>query len=141
MRSPASRAALIALLLLIASVAAADDEAVFSRGVVAADHPLASEAGAEMLRQGGNVVDAAVAASFALSVVRPESCGLGGGGFMVIWNAASQSAVALDYRERRPQAAHAQMFLPTETKKPARQSAWRTGGRCAGKCRGAVLCG
>ncbi len=83
---------------------------VFQRGVVAADHELASEAGARMLRQGGNVVDAAVATSFALSVVRPASCGIGGGGFMVIWDAKAGKSIALDYRERAPAGVNAAMF-------------------------------
>lgn len=57
------------------------------------------------------MVDAAVATSLALSVVRPASCGMGGGGFMVIWNASTKSAVAIDYRERAPAAATREMFL------------------------------
>ncbi|MBL8991157.1 MAG: gamma-glutamyltransferase [Phycisphaerae bacterium] len=83
------------------------------KGVVAADHVVASIAGVEMLRKGGNAVDAAVAASFTLSVVRPFSCGIGGGGFMVLRVRGRDGALvetAINYREWGPGAATADMF-------------------------------
>lgn len=86
-------------------------DAVYQHAVVAADHRLASAAGVEILRQGGNVVDAAVAVGFALSVVRPASSGIGGGGFMLICDAARKKIVALDYRETAPAKATRDMYV------------------------------
>lgn len=91
-----------------------NSNAAWQHAAVAADHPLASEAGVEMLRQGGNVVDAAVAVGFALSVLRPASSGMGGGGFMVIWDAKQQRSIALDYRERAPLAATRGMYADAD---------------------------
>lgn len=74
----------------------------FTRGAVAADSTLASEAGVEVLKAGGNAVDAAIATAFTLCVTRPYSCGLGGGGFMLVFDPSSGEATALDFRETCP---------------------------------------
>jgi gamma-glutamyltranspeptidase/glutathione hydrolase len=71
-------------------------------GMVASDCAQASQIGADVLRQGGNAFDAAIATSFALAVSRPQSTGLGGGGFMVAYVAGERRFVALDFREVAP---------------------------------------
>lgn len=73
-------------------------------GMVAAQHIRAAEAGAALLAQGGNAVDAAVAAALALGAVEPWMCGIGGSGFMVVWLAAERRAVALDFQGVLPKA-------------------------------------
>jgi len=85
--------------------------ALSPRAALATAHPLASRAGAEALRAGGNAVDAAVAAALALSVVEPQSSGLGGGGFALVWLAKPRRLVVLDFREVAPAAATRDMFL------------------------------
>jgi gamma-glutamyltranspeptidase/glutathione hydrolase len=98
-----------------AALPASGFSATFTRYAVAADHPLASAAGAEILSKGGNAVDAAVAASFTLSVVRPFSCGIGGGGFMLISLPAAAPGSprierAINYRERAPSGARKDIY-------------------------------
>ena len=84
---------------------------VAEHGVVASAHPMASEAGLEVLREGGNAVDAAVATAFAIGVAEPEMSGLGSGGAMLVWNQAKHSIDYLDFYSSQPvasfRAAHA----------------------------------
>lgn len=81
---------------------------------VAADHPLASEAGASILAAGGNAADAAVATVLALGVASPASSGLGGGGFALYYRASDHSLTFLDFRDRAPSAATPTMFARQE---------------------------
>ena len=80
-------------------------------GMVASDEALASAVGAEILRQGGNAVDAAVATGFALAVVLPYAGNLGGGGFMMIHRQEPLKTIALDFREVAPSSAWQDMYL------------------------------
>ena len=78
----------------------------FANGAVAADSGMASEAGVEILKAGGNAVDAAIATALTLSVTRPYSCGLGGGGFMIVFDPSTGDSITLDFRETAPAACH-----------------------------------
>lgn len=79
-------------------------------GVVSAAHPLASEAGVRILEEGGNAIDAALAASFAISVLRPQSSGLGGGGFALLYRKSEGKVHAFDFRERAPRKSTEKLF-------------------------------
>lgn len=81
--------------------------------MVVSAHPLASQVGVNILRKGGNAVDAAVAVQFALAVTFPAAGNIGGGGFMVIRNNDGTTA-SLDYREKAPARATTDMFLDKE---------------------------
>ena len=118
---------LMLLTLLLAGCSTASRQMEFANGAVAADHPLASQAGADMLRRGGNAVDAAVAASFCLSVVDPFSCGIGGGGFMIVWDPASKQSHALNYRERAPSAMRPDTYMTMDDPLASRYGAMAVG--------------
>ena len=80
-------------------------------GMVVSQRQSASEVGAEILRKGGNAVDAAVATGLALAVVLPRAGNLGGGGFMVVYLKDADKTITIDYRERAPASAHRDLFL------------------------------
>jgi len=88
----------------------AEEPVTASNGMVVSTDELASRIGVDIMRSGGNAVDAAVAVHFALAVVNPEAGNIGGGGFMVT-RMADGTAAALDFREKAPFAATRDMFL------------------------------
>lgn len=87
------------------------------KSMIVTAHPLATQAGLAILQQGGNAVDAAIAASLVISVVRPQSTGIGGGGFLLYFDQTTKQTQALDFRERAPAAATVHMFVD-KTGKP-----------------------
>ncbi|MFN6193187.1 MAG: gamma-glutamyltransferase [Planctomycetota bacterium] len=84
-----------------------------ARGVVVSQEPHATAVGLQVLQNGGNAVDAAVATALALAVTHPQAGNLGGGGFFVIRMADGRTA-AIDFREKAPKAAHADMYLKAD---------------------------
>src|ERR1700688_4249425 len=85
-------------------------------GMVVAQEKIAARIGADVLRQGGNAVDAAVATGFAMAVTYPRAGNIGGGGFMVIHSADKHEDVAIDYRETAPAATKPDIFLGSDGK-------------------------
>ena len=114
--------------------AAADSTPEKQRGMVVAVSPPGADAGRDILRKGGNAVDAAVATAFAMAVTYPAAGNIGGGGFMLIYPPGSKGGpVVIDYREKAPAAAHKTMY----TKKDSWYSAKAVG--VPGTVRGLAL--
>ncbi len=105
----------------------AAQQAVQHTAIVAAANPLAADAGVEILRRGGNAADAAVAIQAMLGLVEPQSSGVGGGAFMLYYDAASGVVSALDGREKAPAGATPDMFLDEDGKPMSYLQAVRTG--------------
>ena len=89
---------------------------VASNGMVASEQELASRIGLDILKSGGNAVDAAVAMGFALAVALPNAGNIGGGGFMMVHDAKTGKSVALDFREVAPAKATRDMYLDAQGK-------------------------
>jgi len=83
-------------------------------GMVVTSHFLATQSAQEVLKNGGNAIDAAVTAAFSLAVTQPRSGNIGGGGFMLISSEEKNDVVAIDYREKAPSKATVDMFLDKE---------------------------
>jgi gamma-glutamyltranspeptidase/glutathione hydrolase len=81
------------------------------RHMIVAAHPLAAEAGIEMLRKGGAAIDAGIAAQMVLTLVEPQSSGIGGGAFLLYWEAAAETLTSYDGRETAPAGVTPRLFL------------------------------
>jgi gamma-glutamyltranspeptidase / glutathione hydrolase len=101
----------------------------FTKHVVVAQEEHAAEAGRDVLRRGGNAIDASIATAFALAVTLPEAGNLGGGGYIVAYLADRHEVVTIDFREMAPRSASPRMYLDAEGKLKPR---YRTGAWAAG---------
>jgi gamma-glutamyltranspeptidase / glutathione hydrolase len=107
---------LIAAVAVLLAVCRAQACLAAPQTMVAAAHPLAVEAGLEMLRRGGSAVDAAIAVQMVLGVVEPQASGIGGGGFLLHYDGATEAIAVYDGRETAPSGANPTMFLDRDGK-------------------------
>jgi gamma-glutamyltranspeptidase/glutathione hydrolase len=97
------------------------------RHMVVAAHPLAAEAGLAVLRKGGSAIDAAIAVQMVLNLVEPQSSGIGGGAFLLYWDAAAKRLASIDGRETAPLSATPELFLDAEGKPLPREETMASG--------------
>jgi gamma-glutamyltranspeptidase/glutathione hydrolase len=118
--------------LLTANIATAQtaifgDQDIFhpvfaTHGMVATQEAMASQIGLDILKQGGNAIDAGVAIGFALAVTLPRAGNLGGGGFMMVHSVDKNETVAIDFREMAPAKAFRDMYLDEQGNAVAQRS-------------------
>ena len=90
-------------------------ETIYEHGVVSTSSPIATDIGIQVLKDGGNAFDAAIAVGFVLAVVHPEAGNIGGGGFAVVYDAHSKEVTSLDFRETAPESATETMYLNADS--------------------------
>jgi len=129
LRLPAAYVA--ALLVFVASCAQFRGQQSGTQFVVAAAHPLAVDAGYDVLSRGGTALDAAIAVQMVLGLVEPESSGIGGGAFLLYWSEKEKTLRSYDGRESAPAAARADRFLQKD-KTPMSFMEAAVGGRSVG---------
>ena len=105
-----------AAIAALAVAAPASADTVAHRHMISAANPYAAQAGLDMLRAGGSAVDAAIAAQLVLTLVEPESSGIGGGAFLVLYDPKAKKVTSFDGRETAPQSATPTMFLDANGK-------------------------
>lgn len=108
------RRALGILLGLLVLCPAGQGESLAKHHMIAAANPYAAEAGRSMLRKGGSAIDAAIAAQMVLTLVEPESSGIGGGAFMMVYDPKTKKVTSFDGRETAPASARPNMFLDAQ---------------------------
>jgi gamma-glutamyltranspeptidase / glutathione hydrolase len=101
---------------LVPSEVKAEHQSIGDKYMIASQGRFSTTAGKKMFELGGNAVDAAAAISFSISVERPQSTGIGGGGFMLIKTPEMKEPLAIDFREKAPEQAHSKMYLNKQGK-------------------------
>ncbi len=109
-----SQAPKIKLASLIPGHERSQHEAFTQGAMITSQGRVSSQAGLEMFKRGGNIIDAAIAVSFAISVERPQSTGIGGGGFLIFFDAKAQASHVFDFRESSPARGHSKMYLKAD---------------------------